>query len=458
MTFEWFWDWGIVVLFYVGIIALIYFNRKKFEIEGKIIALYKTKIGLNLMDKMARPLNKKLDRFGRILFFVSFYAMILFFVVVQFGFSWAAYVFYAFIVLFLVSIVVFKQYISAGNVGIYVGFIGMILMVYLMGVGLYTLVFFPDAPATFSPLLPGIQIPGSPFKLPLLEGLIALFVVVVVHEFSHGIVSRAHKVKVKSSGFVLLGPIPGAFVEPDEKQLKKKSKNVQLSVFAAGPWSNIVLSFFLMLIILFAGLGTAALYEPTGVEIVGFINSSDNLNGGRLVDFSVGEVITQVNGVPVVLRNNLSQALINNSPGDVVSVLTNEGEKSLLLESNPVNASLPFIGISVNHRVESKSNSGFVNFMKGPIFWLFGNPYDTGLIQNWGLIGLIYAISIGIGLVNLLPIGPTDGGRMYLLALEKYMDKKKAMKVWSRTASVLILVLVILIFVPILKSLFVGLL
>ena len=42
-----------VILFYAVIILLIYLNRHKFEFQGRFIALYRTKVGLRLMDKIA---------------------------------------------------------------------------------------------------------------------------------------------------------------------------------------------------------------------------------------------------------------------------------------------------------------------------------------------------------------------------------------------------------------------
>lgn len=402
MNFTWFWDWGIVVLFYVTVMLLIYFNRSKFKIESKIIALYRTKIGLKLMDKIGLKHPR----------FIGF----------------------------------------LGYVGIWVGFLGMFVMLYFMLLGLYQLLFVHGAAPLFSPVIPGIQIPGSPIKLPLVEGLIALFVVVVIHEFSHGVVARAHKIKVKNSGFVMFGPLPGAFVEPDEKQLLKKPKKVQLSVFAAGPWSNIILSVVLFFVIFGLTHLSLSLYDTHGVVIEGFTNEADNFPDGRLSQFSQGEVISGVDGFEITNTYDLATYLQNKSPGDSVNVTTNLGTKKLVLGEyvNPeTNATRAVLGIQVNHVVVAKNNDAFVESTKGVYFWLFGNPYDTGLMQKLGLVGLIYILSLGIGLVNLLPLGPTDGGRMYLLVLQKYFKKKTAMKIWSRTALVLIVLLAALILVPI---------
>ena len=56
---------------------------------------------------------------------------------------------------------------------------------------------------------------------------------VINHEFGHGVVARAHGLKIQSSGIFLLGPLFGAFVEPNEKQLKKQNDIVQYSIYSA---------------------------------------------------------------------------------------------------------------------------------------------------------------------------------------------------------------------------------
>ena len=55
-----------IILFYLGIILLIYFNRKKFEIQAKIIALYRTKFGINAIHNFAKKHSELIKIFGYI--------------------------------------------------------------------------------------------------------------------------------------------------------------------------------------------------------------------------------------------------------------------------------------------------------------------------------------------------------------------------------------------------------
>jgi membrane-associated protease RseP (regulator of RpoE activity) len=40
-------------------------------------------------------------------------------------------------------------------------------------------------------------------------------------------------------------------------------------------------------------------------------------------------------------------------------------------------------------------------------------------------------LNLGIGLFNLVPLGPVDGGRMLRLVLHKFFEKKRADKIWK---------------------------
>ncbi len=37
----------VVIAFYIGVFLLVYLNREKFEIQAKIMALYRTRFGIS---------------------------------------------------------------------------------------------------------------------------------------------------------------------------------------------------------------------------------------------------------------------------------------------------------------------------------------------------------------------------------------------------------------------------
>ena len=44
---------------------------------------------------------------------------------------------------------------------------------------------------------------------------------------------------------------------------------------------------------------------------------------------------------------------------------------------------------------------------------------------------ILFVLNLGIGLFNLVPIGPLDGGRMLQLACHKLFDREKGNKIWG---------------------------
>lgn len=111
-------------------------------------------------------------------------------------------------------------------------------------------------------ILPGINIPFT-------EGVLALLLVLIVHEGAHAVFARIARIPILSSGIVLFGVIPiGAFVEPDEKKLKKLNVEKQNRILIAGSAAN----FFTALIVcflFFAFLFLTAPYKEQGLLVVG---------------------------------------------------------------------------------------------------------------------------------------------------------------------------------------------
>ncbi|MCX6773974.1 MAG: site-2 protease family protein [Candidatus Micrarchaeota archaeon] len=86
-------------------------------------------------------------------------------------------------------------------------------------------------------ILPGINIP-------FLEGTISLIILLLVHEISHGFLSRSERISLNSTGIVLFGSLPvGAFVEPSDKELERASPMIKSRILVAGSAANITCGF-----------------------------------------------------------------------------------------------------------------------------------------------------------------------------------------------------------------------
>ncbi|MFH1234149.1 MAG: site-2 protease family protein [Candidatus Diapherotrites archaeon] len=133
------------------------------------------------------------------------------------------------------------------------GFMIAMLGISALGIIARYLVGQPSCP-NVAPLLPGIQLPQMPFVIPIYAWL-GIFFAMLVHEAGHGIKALHERVKVKSSGVMLLGFLPlGAFVEPDEEMLKVVGEKARIGVFSAGPSINLLslLPLFIILLFIFA--------------------------------------------------------------------------------------------------------------------------------------------------------------------------------------------------------------
>jgi membrane-associated protease RseP (regulator of RpoE activity) len=378
-------DLIFAVLFY-GFLFLFYLRHKdKFHIQDKIFALYKTKIGIKLMNKYSKTFPK----------FLKF----------------------------------------LGYFGIIIGFLGMFFILYTLIKGTYDLIYSSitgiSVQPVLAPVFPGISIPGLPV-LSFWHWIITIFFVAVIHEFSHGVFARLYNLKIKSSGFAFLGPILAAFVEPDEKALIKKSKKEQLSILAAGPFVNILFAIFVLLFVnfLFIPLQTN-LFTSDGIVVVNVEKNSP----AELIGLQPGSIIKEINNQAVNDQKQLVN-LIQNSNGEKIKLVTDKGEYLIKPEKKD---DVYRIGISaiINVKVR-ESIPGFVLPLTK---WL-------NMLFMW-----LWIISLGIGLFNLLPLGPIDGGRMFYVAMLNFFGDKKAMKIF-KGMSLFCLILIIINLLPYLLKLF----
>jgi len=377
-------DYKFVILFYLIIIFLIVRFKKKFEFQAKFIALYRTKIGLKLIDKIGTRHSGFIKGFARI--------------------------------------------------GIVIGYLGMALIMVFIIKGVYDLLFVPEAAAVISPVIPGVPIPGSPIFVPFWYGIISLFIVVLIHEFSHGIVARAHGLKVLNTGIVFFGPLIGAFVEPDEKKLKKEKDVVKCNVFAAGPFSNVITAVIIVLLMLFVFSPMIDKYvQPIGVSFTDLESDMPAEQAG----LEIGVVYNKINNQTVETVEDFILAFDNVGVNETVYIGNEQNTYPVVTTNRPENPEWPVIGVFLKTMYTNENNL----LMKGFLWFI-------------GLLWWIYVLSLGLGLANLLPLGPVDGGRMIHVSLVRTFGEKKGTLIWTKITILLIIILAFLLFIPILKAIF----
>ena len=280
------------------------------------------------------------------------------------------------------------------NFGIVISFGAMVFISYLM---ISTLPSVFETPSV-SLVIPGVEMPGSSIYVPFLSGFIALATVLIVHEFSHGIQAVCEKIPIKSIGLLLFIILPGAFVEPNEEKLKESDKISQLRVYGAGSMANMTLALIAILIFMLCTASVSTFFTDDGVEISRIV--SDGPSNGILKE---GMIIESIGGHEIHTANDYSSFIGSFSPGDNVSVKTNQGTYTITLDENPTNHSRGYFGIqSMNHYVLS-------NDSLGQLPWILFSLIE---IFQW-----IFTLNLGIGMFNLLPIKPLDGGKMLEILL-----------------------------------------
>ncbi|MEM5868672.1 MAG: site-2 protease family protein [Candidatus Aenigmatarchaeota archaeon] len=365
------------LLFLTAIVVLIYFDRNNIERQG-ILILRRTEKGKKLVEDIAKR-KMILKPLAKISVIIGIILMI-----------------YA-------SFLMFSLFIEV-----------------LLGIRKIGAMILAPGPVSEVKILPGVMV------VPWYFWVIGIGSVVLFHELSHAIFSRVEGIKVKSFGLLLFLIFPGAFCEPDEKQLKKANTLTKLKVYSSGSFSNIVLA---IATIALAFLFFSIFYEPYGVGFVSYLNNSPakeaNLSG----------TILYINGIRVRTIEELSKVMENIRPGEEIRIETTQGNYSIVTISDINNESRAIIGISnvytftkVKEKIQALES--ILDFIIALFMW-------------------IYFLNLNIGIINLLPIKPLDGGLMFYEIIRKFSSKRTAEKVTKITSIFFAFILAFIVLFPV---------
>jgi membrane-associated protease RseP (regulator of RpoE activity) len=267
-------DLTFLVLFSLGVVIFLWKRRKNLQREG-IMYLYRTKVGVKFIDYVGEKYKKTIKVYG-----------------------------------FL---------------GVVCGYILMALMLYFLYYILKIYLFNPDVVRAIKipPLMPLIPYLPSLFKVNFLPPfyftywILAIAIIAIFHEFAHGIVAKRYGVKIKTTGFGFLGPFLAAFVEPDEKQMQKKSKFQQISILSAGVFTNLILS--ILFFFLLAGF-FALTYQPAGAIFNAYASGIVNTNtisviGGVGINNASNKALLNI-----IDKNNLTDDLFLGTNGNTLNL------------------------------------------------------------------------------------------------------------------------------------------
>jgi len=239
--------------------------------------------------------------------------------------------------------------------------------------------------------------------------------ILIPHELSHGIAARAEKIPLKSVGLLLFLIFPGAFVEPDEAKLKRAKLSTRLRVFAAGSFTNILTFSIILLIGTFFLFPSAA---PGGTVITSVFPGSPAEKSG----LAVGDTIEKFDGKDAKvsffdysMKNGTSEgqlqrlgglqtisALSKHKPGETLNMVVNGQEKDVVLGENTELKGFPYIGISSELKTENKA------------------AFEVVL----PLLALVALLNLFVGIVNILPLYPLDGGLFFQALTQRFLPKR----------------------------------
>ena len=304
------------------------------------------------------------------------------------------------------------------------------------------------------------------FLITAIKFIFLLGFLVLIHEGGHFLVAKLFKVKVNefSIGFgkkligrqkgetlYALRAVPlGGFVmlegeeeeSSDPRAFNNKSVWKRMLIIAAGGVVNIL---FGLLVYFIIAMNLGNYYSMVVSEPVqGY--------AAQQAGIQVGDELISANGQRLRLKTDLDNA-INKSQGDIVQFEIKRNNEYINLEIKPtqIEDGRYVIGVNLEPAENSLSNKiyyGFwntVNFsasivnnvkelftggvktdqLMGPI------GISTVVSQTNGLLEFIYIlalISLSLGVTNLLPFPPLDGGKLVLLLIEAIRRKKLSME------------------------------
>lgn len=297
-----------------------------------------------------------------------------------------------------------------------------------------------------APVIPGITVPGTDFKIPFFEGWLALIMIMVVHELAHGILARKIGVSVKSFGVLLLGFFPiGAFTEPDEKELKESKPKDQLLVYSSGPTVNLL--FALIVLLLSLGIGFLAagfisnvqndsadgiylteLSEYTGMCNLGVTSENYNALNPLYLQLDTNKELffKQYTAKIVELDNNKINNRFDFTNTLASAVDANKDNVNVLLLVQDLNKNVS-IDYNLNLQINSDNSLGIKSVALSKENYDYGFGY---LLLMFVLVTMqwTYLLSFMVGLFNYIPIVPLDGGAMLPHMVGEFMPKTKKEK------------------------------
>lgn len=282
--------------------------------------------------------------------------------------------------------------------------------------------FKPPKIAPIQVVLPSLpMLCNSSFVLcvPAYFWFIIIPIIAISHELAHAFLARISNLRIKSMGYAFLLVLPAFFVELDEKKLKKIELIKRLKIYAAGSFANFIVGILALLLLII--IANIIFLNFGGVEVE-ILDESSGKNTTLTILKINNEKVDDVTKLAIVMksiRENKTQNVTIQTINSSFDITINESIKIRFIK----NAYYP------KNEFTQANREVFLPVLltlREFLFWLF-------------------FLNIGIGMFNLLPIKPLDGGLFfYDLLEEKFGKKGEVVFKFLSTFTILLLLLLIL--------------
>ncbi|MDR2855429.1 MAG: site-2 protease family protein [Methanomicrobiales archaeon] len=306
----------------------------------------------------------------------------------------------------------------------------------------------------------------------------AFVLTLIVHEFGHAILCRVERIKVSSMGLLLLVIPIGAFVEPDEKEVKDALPGARLRMYGAGIANNIVIGLLCFwLLTLCIGFAT-----PTNEAVVSGVYLGYPAESAGI---QTPSTILSINGEKTPTSDVVGEVLEKTKPGETItlSVQTPDGiihDSVLTLAAWPdelgSDVESGFMGVYYHNGetvIQSIQNlfspMGVLYLLVLPFLQDFQSEeirivgfegpnlayYEAPFPGFWQIIHIFFwagFINLAVGLFNALPMAPLDGGLIFRDGIEKFLSyfgkERYASGLYSAVTSTVLFMLLATFFLP----------
>ncbi len=313
--------------------------------------------------------------------------------------------------------------------------------------------------------------------LGILFFLIAITIIVVVHEFGHLIVAKRNGVKCfefsvgmgpklvtlytdKDGTVYNLRAIPlgGYVMMAGEEEATEMEFDKEESLLNKHPWQKIkilfagaFMNFILGWIVLFASFFFFGVNTPVDSNVIDVADNSPAANAG----LQSGDTIISIDGVETTNYTEITEQLKDKKEVEIGYTHAGKNEVTNLTKQQ-VNCETSVIGISPELELNKFSFTASIKSATSGFVAIFGSIGDSlqllfngtaGVSDLMGPVGIASAsksvitqgvaamlmtiafLSINIGVVNILPFPALDGGRIVLAFIELISKRKVPEKI-----------------------------